>query len=69
LNFKSPLIISIEKELDKRYLKQRQAAELLEIKESTFRRIIRGKRPLSMQMAKRLYNVFDIDLKLILEYF
>ena len=36
LNFRSPLVISIENELDKRQLKQRQAAELLDVKESTF---------------------------------
>ena len=68
LKFKSPLIIGIEKELSKRSLKQREAAELLQVKESTFSQIIRGKRPVSMQMAKRLYKVFDIDPKLILEY-
>lgn len=68
LRFKSPLIISIEQELEKRSLKQREAAELLNIKESTFSQIIRGKRPVSMQMAKRLYKVFNIDPKLILEY-
>ena len=68
LKFKSPLIINIEKELSKRSLKQREAAELLQVKESTFSQIIRGKRPISMQMAKRLYKVFDIDPKLILEY-
>jgi predicted XRE-type DNA-binding protein len=68
LKFKSPLIISIEKELSKRSLKQREAAELLHVKESTFSQVIRGKRPVSMQMAKRLYKVFNIDPKLILEY-
>ena len=68
LKFKSPLIIGIEKELSKRSLKQREAAELLQVKESTFSQIIRGKRPVSMQMAKRLYKVFEIDPKLILEY-
>ncbi len=68
LKFKSPLIIGIEKELSKRSLKQREAAELLHVKESTFSQIIRGKRPISMQMAKRLYKVFNIDPKLILEY-
>ena len=68
LKFKSPLIIGIEKELSKRSLKQREAAELLQVKESTFSQIIRGKRPVSMQMAKRLYKVFGIDPKLILEY-
>ena len=68
LKFKSPLVISIQKELDSRSLKQREAAEMLNIKESTFSQIIRGKRPVSMQMAKRLYKVFNVDPKLILEY-
>lgn len=68
LKFKSPLVISIEQEMKNRNLKQRQAAELLDVKESTFSLIIRGKRPVSMQMAKRLYKVFNIDPKLILEY-
>lgn len=67
LKFKSPLVASIEHELDKRHLKQRQAAELLDIKESTFSQIMTGKRPVSMQMAKKLYKVFDIDPKIILE--
>jgi len=68
LKFKSPLVIGIQKELAVRSLKQREAAEMLDIKESTFSQIIRGKRPVSMQMAKRLYKVFNIDPKLILEY-
>ena len=68
LKFKSPLVVSIENELNKRELKQREAAEMLNVKESTFSQIIRGKRPISMQMAKRLYKVFNIDPKLILEF-
>ena len=68
LKFKSPLVVGIEKELANRSLKQREAADMLDIKESTFSQIIRGKRPVSMQMAKRLYKVFNIDPKLILEY-
>ena len=68
LKFKSPLLISLEKELEKRSLKQRQAAEMLEVKESTFSQIMTGKRNVSMQMAKKLYKVFEIDPKLILEY-
>ena len=68
LKFKSPLLVSIEKELDNRRLKQRQAAELLEVKESTFSQVMSGKRPVSMKMAKRLYKVFRIDPKLIIEY-
>jgi predicted XRE-type DNA-binding protein len=68
LKFKSPLVISIEKELANRSLKQREAAKMLNVKESTFSQIIRGKRPVSMQMAKRLYKIFNIDPKLILDY-
>ena len=68
LKFKSPLVVSIENELSKRELKQREAAEMLNVKESTFSQIIRGRRPISMQMAKRLYKVFNIDPKLILEF-
>jgi len=68
LKFKSPLVRGIENELAKRTLKQREAAELLNIKESTFSQVIRGKRPVSMQLAKRLYKIFNIDPKLILEH-
>jgi predicted XRE-type DNA-binding protein len=67
LKFKSPLIVSIEKELAKRQLKQRQAAELLDVKESTFSQIMRGKRSIPKLMAKKLYTEFQIDPILILE--
>lgn len=67
LKFKSPLIISIENELDKRQLKQRQAAELLDVKESTFSQIMKGKRSVPKIMAKKLYSEFQIDPVLILE--
>jgi predicted XRE-type DNA-binding protein len=68
LKFKSPLAIEIERELQKQHLKQREAADILGVKESTFSQVIRGKRPVSMQMAKRLYKKLNIDPKLILEY-
>lgn len=68
LKFKSPLIASIEKELGKRSLKQRQAAEFLEVKESTFSQIMTGKRPVSMRMAKRLYEKLNIDPALIVKF-
>lgn len=68
LKFKSPLVIGIENELQKQHIKQREAAEILGVKESTFSQVIRGKRPVSMQMAKRLYKKFNIDPKLILDY-
>lgn len=68
LKVKSPLILEIEKEMQKRSIKQRQAAELLNVKESTFSQIMTGKRSVSMRMAKRLYELFKIDPKLIIEY-
>lgn len=68
IKVKSPLILSIEKEMEKRSIKQRQAAALLHVKESTFSQVMTGKRPVSMRMAKRLYELFRIDPKLIIEY-
>jgi predicted XRE-type DNA-binding protein len=68
LKFKSPLVVSIEKEMEKRHLKQRQTAVLLDVKESTFSQIMSGKRPVSMRMAKRLYKELNIDPGLILEF-
>ena len=68
LKVKNPLLISIEKEMQKRHLKQRQTAELLEVKENTFSQILNGKRSISMQMAKRLHRVLNIDAKTLIEY-
>lgn len=68
LTFKSPLLRSIENELEKRSIKQREAAKLLDVKESTFSQIMTGKRSVSMRMAKRLYEKLNIDPKLIIEY-
>ncbi|MDR2840197.1 MAG: helix-turn-helix transcriptional regulator [Paludibacter sp.] len=68
IKFKSPLVVSIENEMENRSLRQVQAAELLDVKASTFSQIMTRKRPVSMRMAKRLYKVFNIDPKIILEY-
>lgn len=68
LKFKSPLITSIEEAMDKRSLKQRQAAEILDVKESTFSQIMTGKRAISMRMAKRLYEKLNIDPGLIIKF-
>ncbi|MFA7445981.1 MAG: helix-turn-helix transcriptional regulator [Flavobacteriaceae bacterium] len=68
LKFKSPLIITIEKEMQKKKLNQRQTAELLEIKENTFSQVMTGKRNVSMKLAKKLYEKLRIDPKTILEF-
>lgn len=68
LKFKSPLIIKIENQMKKQALNQRQAAELLEVKENTFSQILSGKRNVSMKLAKRLYKTLKIDPKTIIEF-
>ncbi len=68
LKFKSPLLLSIENEMAKRNIKQRQTAALLDVKESTFSQIMTGKRPVSMRLAKRLYKELNIDPGLIIEF-
>jgi predicted XRE-type DNA-binding protein len=68
IKVKSPLVVSIENEMEKRQLKQRQTAVLLDVKESTFSQIMTGKRPVSMRMDKRLYKELNIDPGLIIEF-
>lgn len=68
LKFKTPLLVSIENEMEKRQIKQRQTAALLNIKESTFSQIMNGKRPVSMRLAKRLYKELNIDPRIIIEF-
>ena len=68
LKVKSPLIVSIENQMKKSDLNQRQAAELLEIKENTFSQVLSGKRNVSMKLAKKLYKTLKIDPKTILEF-
>jgi len=68
LKVKNPLLITIEKEMKKMKLNQRQTAELLEVKENTFSQILSGKRNISMKLAKKLYHTLNIDPKTILEF-
>lgn len=68
LKVKTPLILSIETQMKKKALNQRQAAELLEVKENTFSQVLSGKRNVSMKLAKRLYKTLKIDPKTILEF-
>src|SRR5690606_3698597 len=68
LKVKSPLLVTIEKEMRKNELNQRQTAELLEIKENTFSQIMNGKRQITMRMAKKLYEKLKIDPKMIIEF-
>lgn len=68
IQVKNPLLVSIEKEMKKNKLNQRQTAELLDIKENTFSQVLSGKRNVSMKLAKKLYKNLKIDPKTILEF-
>jgi antitoxin component HigA of HigAB toxin-antitoxin module len=64
----NPLVLEIEKEIKTRGLSQRKAAELIGVNEPTFLNIMRGKRYISMRMAKKLFNEFKINPELIIKY-
>ncbi len=68
IKVKNPLLVTIEKEMRKKNLNQRQTAELLEVKENTFSQVMSGKRNVSMKLAKKLYKTLKIDPKTILEF-
>jgi antitoxin component HigA of HigAB toxin-antitoxin module len=65
---KSPLIRSIEDEMYSRDIKQKELAGMLGINEPALSQIMRGKRPVSMRMAKRLHKSLNIDAKMLIEY-
>jgi antitoxin component HigA of HigAB toxin-antitoxin module len=64
---KSPLIKSIEDEMYSRNIKQKELAEILGVNAPTLSQVMRGKRAISLRMAKRLYTSLHIDPALILE--
>ncbi|MDR2839679.1 MAG: helix-turn-helix domain-containing protein [Paludibacter sp.] len=65
---KSPLIRNIEDEMYSRNIRQKELSGMLGVNEPTLSQVMRGKRAISLRMAKRLYTVFNIDPKIILEY-
>jgi len=65
---KSPLIRSIEDEMYNRDIKQKELANMLGINEPALSQIIRGKKSISMRVAKKLHKSLNIDAKLLIEY-
>jgi antitoxin component HigA of HigAB toxin-antitoxin module len=65
---KSPLIKSIEDEMYRRNIKQKELADMLGINEPALSQIMRQKRSISMRTAKKLHKSLNIDPKLIIEY-
>jgi antitoxin component HigA of HigAB toxin-antitoxin module len=64
----NPLVLEIEREIRTRGLSHLRAAELIGVNEPTFLSIMRGKRHISMRMAKKLFNEFKINPELIIKY-
>jgi plasmid maintenance system antidote protein VapI len=64
----NPLVLEIEKQIKARGLSQSKAAELIGVNEPTFFNIMRGKRHISMRMAKKLFHEFKINPELFIKY-
>ncbi|MDR1172432.1 MAG: helix-turn-helix domain-containing protein [Bacteroidales bacterium] len=64
---KSPLVLSIQRAMVERGMKQKEAARFLGIQEPTFSRFMCGKSKMSYDLAKRLYTKFHIKPELIFE--
>jgi len=64
----TPLVISIEQEMHKRRLKQRDLALLLGISEGRISNVLRGKSRIGITLAKRMHDRLGIDGNLILEH-
>ena len=65
---RNPLISEIEQALQYRGLTQKKAAELMGVTEPAFSDVIRGKKRISMRMAKRLFSELHIDPQTIIQY-
>ena len=57
----------IELEMFKRHLKQHQLAALLRISPSRLSEVLRGRRKVNLDLAKRLYKELQIPAEFILE--
>jgi HTH-type transcriptional regulator/antitoxin HigA len=64
----TPLVISIELEMHKRRLKQRELAMLLGISEARISNVLRGKSRIGITLAKRMHEKLGIDGNLILDH-
>jgi HTH-type transcriptional regulator/antitoxin HigA len=65
---RSPLVRALQEEMFKRDIKQKEIAGLIGINEAAFSLFMNGRRKLSMNSARKLYQNLHIDPKLIIEY-
>ncbi|HEY5511647.1 MAG TPA: XRE family transcriptional regulator [Prolixibacteraceae bacterium] len=64
----NPLIARIQERMAEHNLKQRDAAILLGIDEARMSEILRGKRAISMRLAKNLRKSLQIEADILLDY-
>ena len=65
---RNPLVCEIEQTLKSRGLTQKKAAELVGVTEPTFSDVLRGKKRITMRMAKRLFTELHVDPQTIIQY-
>lgn len=64
----NPLIARIQERMAEQNLKQRDAAILLGIDEARMSEILRGKRAISMRLAKNLRKTLHIEADMLLDF-
>ena len=64
----NPLIARIQERMAEQNLKQRDAAILLGIDEARMSEILRGKRAISMRLAKKLRKSLHIEADMLLDF-
>ena len=65
---RNPLINEIEHALKSLELTQKKAAEMMGVTEPTFSDLLRGKKRITMRIAKRLFSELHIDPQMIIQY-
>ena len=65
---RNPLVNEIEQTLKSRGLTQKKAAKIIGVTEPTFSDVLRGKKRVTMRMAKRLFSELHIDPQTIIQY-
>lgn len=64
----NPLIARIQERMTEKNLKQRETAALLGIDEARMSEILRGKRSISMRMAKSLRKNLNIEADILIDF-
>ncbi|MCX6309329.1 MAG: helix-turn-helix domain-containing protein [Bacteroidia bacterium] len=64
----NPLIAMIQERMIEKNLKQRDTAVLLGIDEARMSEILRGKRAISMRLAKKLRKTLNIEADMLLDF-